>query len=92
MKLQPQAELLNYFPHYKRYKHFCKRLITILLIRNNKKKTEKAKKNNVSDSLNFIKTFSCLPSLSFMLSRLEAYKTEKGKFIKITPKPSAYGS
>lgn len=24
-------------------------------------KTEKEKKNNVSDSLNFIKTFSCLP-------------------------------
>ena len=42
-------------------------------------KTEKEKKNNVSDSLNFIKTFSCLPSLSFILSRLEAYKTDLEK-------------
>ena len=41
MKLQPQAELLNYFPHYKRYKHFGKRLITILLIRNNDSKIMK---------------------------------------------------
>ena len=38
------------------------------------------------------KTLSCLPTLSFMLSRLEAYKTEKGKFYKVTPKPSAYRS
>ena len=45
MKLQPQAELLNYFPYYKRYKHFGKKLITILLIRNNdSKKLKKQRK------------------------------------------------
>ena len=42
--------------------------------------------------LSLTKTLSCLPTLSFMLSRLEAYKTEKGKFYKVTPKPSAYRS
>ena len=42
--------------------------------------------------LSLTKTLSCLLTLSFMLSRLEAYKTEKGKFFKVTPKPSAYRS
>ena len=42
--------------------------------------------------LSLTKTLSFLPTLSFMLSRLEAHKTEKGKFYKVTPKPSAYRS
>ena len=42
--------------------------------------------------LSLTKTLSSLPTLSFMLSRLEAYKTEKRKFYKVTPKPSAYRS
>ena len=44
MKLQLQAELLNYLPYYKRYKDFGKRLITILLIRNNDSKKLKKKR------------------------------------------------
>ena len=42
--------------------------------------------------LSLTKTLSFLPTLSFMLSRLEAHKTKKGKFIKVTPKPSAFRS
>ena len=44
MKLQSQAELLNYLPYYKRYNHFGERLITILSIRNNDNKNLKKKR------------------------------------------------
>ena len=44
--------MLNYLQYYEGYKNFGKRLITILLIRNNDNK--KKEKNNVSDSMNIL--------------------------------------